>query len=235
MIKQSCTDLVAALDRPFADSAAALVSKDNLCASSTRVLDGMQDAQSLMIVLKRVTLACTVYGAASSMFVFALMLAVNFCMFGWGPVEMARANALFVIYFAGIMLPFSVLLAWHYRYKKALPYQHRSVELNLPFAEAYELSLGAALSVKGAELENTDEANGSIQCRAPRSKEAGVQELCLELEPISENKTRVVLSSQPRLSAVEHALFGYTLAVDGGKNKANLDLMISFLKQHALG
>lgn len=202
-------------------------------SSVNKVLDGLENLQSLNSVVFRVMLGGSIYGAASSMFIFALLQAFNLNMFGWGPAHMAAANLLFVIYFSGIMLPFSVLLSWVYRYKQALPYQERIVELAIPYLHAYELCLGAALSLPGAKLISADEKTGEIICLAPRRRNAAPQEIKIHLQKPAYEQTRITVSSRAKLGAIEYLLFGFTLAVDGGRNKENADAIVSFLNvQH---
>ena len=217
--------------QPASVAAEAVVSdKAILAKASHQTLDGLGSLRSLNTVIMRVMLATGVYCGASTLFVFALAQAVGFHMFGWGPLHLALANVLFVGYFTGIMLPFSMALAWFYRYKKSTPYQQRVIDLQLSNHEAFELVLGAALSITGAELISADEKTGEIVCKAPQRPQAAAQEIRVSVEQVNEQTARVTVNSQPMLNAFEDILFGFTLSVDGGRNKANVDAIASFLK-----
>ncbi len=202
-------------------------------ATANHVFDGLGNGLALMKVLNRVCLGSLVYTAASSMFVYALVYAMRAPFYGMGPLEAAACNTVFVVYFTTIMVPIALFLAWCYRYKKATPYQKQILELNVAKKEAYELGLGAILSLSGTELISADETTGEILCKTPRRPKAGAQELQLSLEAIADNKSRLIVSSQQMVNAVEYLLFGYTLAVDSGRNKANVDQIINFLKHKA--
>ncbi|MBX9720704.1 MAG: hypothetical protein K2X81_04870 [Candidatus Obscuribacterales bacterium] len=199
-------------------------------ASANHVFDGLGNGRALIKVLNRVCLGSLVYTAVSSMFVYELVHAMHAPVYGMGPLEAAASNAVFVVYFTTIMVPIALFLSWCYRYKKSTPYQKQVLELNLPQKEAYELGLGAILSLSGSELISADETSGEILCKTPRRPKAGTQELKVNLETVAENRSRLIVSSQQMVNAVEYLLFGYTLAVDSGRNKANVDQIINFLK-----
>jgi hypothetical protein len=54
----------------------------------------------------------------------------------------------------------------------------------------------------------------------------------VRLEALSPGYTRLNIASAPLVNPIEFLLFGYTLAVDGGRNKANIDSIIAFLSSH---
>ena len=193
------------------------------------ILDGFGNRKALLTVLNRISLASLTYAAGSTMFVYALLTAFNVHIYGWGPLQGALANLVFVVYFTTIMAPFSMLLAWVFRYKQETPYQARIIELPLSAKESYELALGGALSIAGSSLTHADEQSGTINCLAPKRKEASSQEIKLQVTEIDSTRTQLTVSSQPRLSAIEDLLFGYTLAVDGGRNKANVEKIVTFM------
>lgn len=196
---------------------------------SDSILDGFGDKRALLTVLNRISLASLTYAAGSTMFVYALLTAFNVQLYGWGPLQGALANLVFVVYFTTIMAPFSMLLAWVFRYKQELPYQASIIELPLDAKESYELALGGALSITGSNLTHADEISGKISCVAPKRKEANSQEIKVEVNAIGPKCTQLTISSQPKLSAIEDLLFGYTLAVDGGRNKANVEKIVTFM------
>jgi hypothetical protein len=196
------------------------------------VLDGLTSSRSLFVVVSRVFLASAVYAINSSMLLAAIVADFHVSLLGMNPIEMAVMNIFSVVYFVCMMFPFALLLAWIYRFKKASPYQNRIVDMELPYHEAFELGLGAALSFHGSALIKADEQAGDILCVAPRQVDAAPQELTMRLEALSPAYTRLNIASQPVVNPIEFLLFGYTLAVDGGRNKANLDSVLAFLGSH---
>lgn len=205
------------------------VPSPSLSNMNSDVLDGLGNKKALLTVLNRNCLASLVYGAASTLFIFALLTAFDVHAYGWGPLQMAAANLVFVVYFTTIMLPFSMLLAWTYRFKQYLPYQWNTVDVSLNKHQAFELALGAVLSIRGSRLLSADERTGEIRCSAPRTHEAKEQEIRVQINSSSDGSSRLLISSQPLLNAIEYLLFGFTLSVDGGRNKANVDEIVTFL------
>jgi hypothetical protein len=201
-------------------------------AAPGAVLDGLTSPRSLLVVVSRVALASAVYAINSSMLLAAFVADFHISLWGMSPIEMAIMNVFSVVYFVCMMVPFALLLAWVYRFKKASPYQNRTVDMELPYHEAFELGLGAALSFHGSILIKADEPTGEILCMGPRQVDAAPQEVTMRLEALTPGYTRLNITSLPVVNPIEFLLFGYSLSVDGGRNKANLDSVLAFLGAH---
>lgn len=199
--------------------------------SPNAVLDGLTGGDALRSVVRRVLLVSAAYTVASSMFIAAFVNAFHITLFGLGPLSMAVLNAISIVYFVGIMLPFSILLAWIFRYRKHAPYQQRSLLLDIPESEAFQIAMGAGLSV-GGNMTEADQFGGKIAWLVPPYKDATKQELTVQIQPVNAEQSLVTVTSAPTLNPIESLLFGYTLSVDGGRNKWNVESVLLFLRQN---
>lgn len=198
--------------------------------ASLKVFDGFADIESLKKVLRRVFCVATVYAVASSMLVFALARAFSVDIFGWGPGHFAASNFSFVFFFTGIMLPVALILGWHYRYERPLPYQQQRFTLNLLPSEAFEQALAGVLSLPGTSLRVADQEKGLILCDGRSQKQSRAQQISLSLLESSPGQTEISICSKAKLNAIESLLFGFTLSPDGGVNLANVERISNFLK-----
>lgn len=189
--------------------------------------DGFSDRTALRDTICRVSLIAGAYMIATSALSF---LAGFYCpIYGLGPVEMAVLNALSVIFFVAVMLPFSLLSSWCLRYNQVSPVQERIFDLNVAAEEAFELSMAAMESLPGSHLFNIDTTNGIINYLRSGTRKFGTQEISIKVERLSAEVTRLNVTSHPKLGAIHYMLFGYTLAVDGSQNKRNVDEIVTFL------
>jgi hypothetical protein len=195
------------------------------------VLDGLTSSRATKNVITRVSIATCTYAVASSMFIGAFLTATHLTPFGVSPLEMMLLNAMSVFYFAGIMTPVAMVLAWIYRYRHDSPYQQRILDIDLCHKDAVEQALAAASLLPGARLTAVDEQAGTMTWTASRRRSAAPQELTIRAEALSPTQTRLNIASRPIVNALEYLLFGYTLAVDCGRNKKNVDTIVSFFRQ----
>jgi hypothetical protein len=193
-------------------------------------LDGLADHVCLRAVVCRILLCCSVYGITTSVFTAGFVAATRLTLFGLGPAQMAVLNAVAVIYFTAIMLPVSLTLAYLFRYNQDSPLQRWSVDVSVPTSDALQLALVAMLSLPGTKLIKLDELDGRILCSAPRRWAAGPQNILATIEATSASTSRLTFSSTPKLGAIEYLLFGYTLAIDGGANRRNIERIATFLR-----
>lgn len=193
--------------------------------------DGFSNKTALMDTVYRVCLIACTYLLAST----ALTILGGFYLpiYGLGPIEMAVLNALSIVFFVVIMLPFALFSAYCLRYDHESPVQERIFDLEVSSENSIELSMAAMESLPGSRLKCVDTSRGIIEYVGSGSRKFGPQEVSIHLESLSPQLTRFIVTSHPKLSAIQYLLFGFTLAVDGEKNKRNVDGITEFLTQCA--
>lgn len=203
------------------------VALSGTCEPSLLAHDGFKNRTALMDTILRVSLVAGAYLTATS--ALTLLGGLYLPVYGLGPVEMAILNAISIIFFVSIMLPFSLLSSWCLRYGHDFPVQDRIVDLPMSAGDAFEFSLAALESLAGCKLITCDTDGGIIKYVRSATKKCGRQEISIKLECLSPELTRLHVNSHPQLSAVQYLLFGYTLAVDGSQNKRNVEEIVNFL------
>jgi hypothetical protein len=189
--------------------------------------DGFRSRTALQETIYRVSLIAGAYLIATS----ALTILGSFYLpiYGLGPIEMAVMNAMSIVFFVVVMLPFTLLSAWCLRYNQESPVQERIFDLTVPAEDGFELSMAAMESLPGSNFLIADTSHGIIKYNRSGTRKCGPQEISIRLERLSPDATRFSVTSHPKLGAIQYLLFGYTLAVDGSQNKRNVDDITSFL------
>lgn len=183
--------------------------------------DAFRSPKALKDTIYRVSLIALAYTISTS--ALTGLGGFYFHLYGLGPIEMAMLNALSVVFFVVVMLPFSLLSAWCLRYKQEFPVQQRSFELTVPAADAFELTMAAMETLPGSRLCTVDTTYGIIKYIGASNRKCGSQEITAKIESLCSGKTLIRITSHPKIGAIHFLLFGYTLAVDGSQNKRNVD------------
>ncbi|MBX9670459.1 MAG: hypothetical protein K2X93_22855 [Candidatus Obscuribacterales bacterium] len=165
----------------------------------------------------------------------ALVQATHITLWGLGPVEMAVLHALSVVFFVTIMIPFSIMLAWIYRYRKPSPYQQRTILIDLPYSDTFQLAVAAGMTVTGSPIGALDYHSGRLSWEVPRSRVfSNPQDLVVRIQKISNDKTSLSINTSPVLNPIQSVLFGYTLTVGGAKSTSIMESFLTFLELNML-
>ncbi len=202
-----------------------------VAADNHKILDGLASEKGLVIVLCRVSIAALVYAISSSILVAALVTATNITMWGLSPVGVAVLHSLSVMFFVTIMMPFSILLAWIYRYRKPSAYQRRTAVIDLPYSDTFQLAVAAGMAVTNSPVGGLDYHSGRITWEVARSSGfSRPQELVVEIEKVANDQTILTINITPILNPIEYALFGYTLTVGGARSASMMESFLTFLE-----
>lgn len=197
------------------------------------IVDGCTSAKDLSVVVKRTLLVALAFGVASSFFLATAIAALNITQINVGPIGFVIMHVMSIIDFVGIMLPFSVLLAWVSRYDHARPYQRAMVEVQASTDTTFNLCLASLASLRIDKIVDADSEAGFIRAIGSARTKAGAQGITVTVHGISSDRSYVTVESRPVLSAIEALIFGYTLCVDAGQNKRNTDHILQFLRSSA--
>ncbi len=96
-----------------------------------------------------------------------------------------------------------------------------SIELQVSYDAAFELSVKAVQTIKGARMKETDRASGNIHAREQSLFNLGGNTISVEVRKVDESRTRVTVTI--KLTCAPSA------AVDYGRNAKNVKRAISFL------
>lgn len=197
------------------------------------VLDGCSSTKDLIQVIKRTCIATSAFGIASSFFLATVIAGFSIKLFYVGPLGFTIMHVMSIINFVAIMLPFSMLLSWIYRYKHEKPYQRALLDVHLPQEQAFHICLASLSGVLIEKILEADQETGHIRAIGSRSANSGAQDITMQIQTVNSQVSRVRVDSRPSLNAIEALLFGYTLSVDRGKNKRNTDQIIQFIRSAA--
>ena len=100
-----------------------------------------------------------------------------------------------------------------------------SIELQVPYDVAFELSVEAVRGIKGSRMKETDRASGNIRARGQSLFGLGGNLISVQVRKVDESRTRVTVTI--KLTCAPSA------AVDYGRNAKNVRRAISFLWERA--
>jgi hypothetical protein len=102
----------------------------------------------------------------------------------------------------------------------------RSIELALPYDEAFDLCIESLRSIRKCRIQEEDRLRGKIVARTGITWKTWGDVITFELRRIEGNRTLVTVSSRPVVR---------TTLVDYGKNLENVERICSFLKERRNG
>jgi hypothetical protein len=197
----------------------------------TAFLDGCARPEDLAIVIKRATLASTLFGVATCFIVATCVAAFHMTFIYIGPLGAALIHALSIINFVVIMVPFAILMSWIYRYNHGTPYRQATINLCVGRETAFDLCLASLAGLRIEKITEADPESGRIRAVGSRGPKFGKQEISFSFSGSSNTETCVTVESFAKLNAIEALLFGYTLAVDSGQNIRNVEHVLKYLRR----